>query len=355
MKSDKIVISITKNGSILGKRVAAFLKAGLKAPARFASQIGLDYGYDRPAASEIQTAFNGYEVLVLIMATSVAVRSIAPVIGNSQTDPAVIVMDEAGKFVISLFPGHWGEGNRIAVDLAKFTGGMAVITTASDVNNLSCLDSVARKYGLTLENPELLVKYSGAVINGDPVVIWDRWGINETWPENVRVVTGESLELADNEKLVVVIGYREPLGIKSDTKVFGLRPNNLVVGVGCAPGVPGTRIIGAIRRYFRERNWSTRSIQSLATIDLRAEESGLKAAAQELGVPLQVFKEEELGSVRDGLVKSDFAEKNMGVGGVCEPAAILGSNHGGLIGAMQNLNQITVAVAILGKDYLAEL
>lgn len=353
MKSDKIVISITKNGSILGKRVAAFLRADLKAPARFGSQIGLDYGYNRPVALEIQTAFNRYEVIVLIMATSVAVRSIAPVIGNSQTDPAVIVMDEAGKFVISLLPGHWGGGNRIAEDLAKFIKGGAVITTASDVNNLQTLDLIAHKYGLILEDPEAPVKFSGAVINDEPVVIWDRWGINETWPDNVRVVTGESLELADNEKLVVVIGYWDPLGTKSDTKVFALRPSNLVVGVGCAQGVPGTRIIGAIRRYFRERNWSTRSIQSLATIDLQAEEPGLTGAARELNVPLQVYTTEELESVLDGLEKSDLPGKNMGVGGVCEGAAILGSNHGKLIGTKQNLNQITVAVAAVTERFQA--
>lgn len=351
MKSDKIVISITKNGSILGKRVAAFLRADLRAPARIGSQIGLDYGYDRPVALEIQTAFNRYEVIVLIMATSVAVRSIAPAIGNSQTDPVVIVMDEAGKFVISLLPGHWGGGNRIADDLAKFTKGVAVITTASDVDNLLNLDLVARKYGLTIENPELPVKFSGAVINGEPVVIWDHWGINETWPENVRVVTEESLELADNEKLVVIIGYRDPLGIKSDTKVFALRPINLVVGVGCAQGVPGTRIIGAIRRYFRERNWSTRSIQSLAVSDFQADEPGLTGAARELGVPLQVFIKEELESVFDGPEQSDLPGKNLGIGGICEGAAILGSNHGKLIGTKQNLNQITVAVAAITERF----
>ncbi len=351
MKSNKIVISVTKNGSVLGKKVADFIRADLKAPARFASQIGLDYGYDRPVALEIQGAFNRYEVLVLIMAAGIAVRSITPVIGNEQTDPAVIVMDEAGKFVLSLLLGRWGAANRIAEDLAEYTGGVPVITTASDVNNLPSLDSVARKYGLTVENPELLAEFSGAVINGEPVVIWDCWGIEENWPEHVRMVTGESLELADNEKLLVVIGYRDPLEIKSNTKVLALRPNNLVVGVGCCQGVPATRIIGAIRRYFRERSWSPSSIQSLATIDTLADEPGLMAAARELGVPLQVFEKEGLELVVDGLEKPNFLGITPGVGGVCEPAAILGSNHGQLIGAKQNLNQITVAAATIKERF----
>ncbi len=351
MKSDKIVIAITKNGSILGKKLAEYLKADLKIPSRFASKNELEYGYDRPVALEIQEAFNHYQVLVLIMATGIAVRSIAPVIVHKQIDPAVIVMDEAGKFAISLLSGHWGGANRLAEDLAKHTSGAAVITTASDVNNLPSLDLVAQKYRLKIENSEILPSFSGAVVNGDPVVIWDRWGIKETWPENVRVETGESLNLVDTEKFLVVIGYQEAVGIQTNIRMLALRPSNLVVGVGCCKGVPGTRVIGAIRRYFRERNWSVRCIHSLATIDLKADEPGLKAAAQELGVPLRVFTKEELESVMVGLKKSDFVELTVGVGGVCEPAAILGSNHGKLIGAKQNLNQITVAVGAFEERF----
>ncbi len=351
MRSDKIVIAVTKNGSYLGKKLAAFLKADLKIPSRFASSTEFEYEYNRPVALEIQEAFNRYQALILIMATGIAVRGIAPVIANKQTDPAVIVMDEAGKFVISLLSGHWGGANRLAEDMAKHTGGAAVITTASDINNLPSLDMVAQKYGLKIENGELLPKFSGAVVNGDPIVIWNRWGIKERWPENVRMETGERLDLAGTEKLAVVIGYQEPEGIQNDIKILALRPSNLVVGIGCCQGVPGTRIIGAVRRYFRERNWSTRCIQSLATIDLKAVEPGLRAAAQEFGVPLQVFTKEELESVMEGLIKSDFVELTVGVGGVCEPAAILGSNHGKLIGAKQNLNQITIAVGAVAERF----
>lgn len=348
MKSDKIVIAVTKNGSILGKRLAAYLKADLKIPCRFISQNEINLGYDRPVALEIQAVFNQYQVIVLIMAAGIAVRSIAPAIGNKQTDPAIIVMDEAGKFAISLLSGHWGDVNPLTEDLAKYVGGTAVITTASDINNLPSLDLVAQKYRLKIENPELLARFSGAIVNGDPVVIWNRWGIKEAWPENIRVETGQ-LDLAETEKLLVVIGYQTPTAIPGDVLVLALRPSNLVVGVGCSQGVPGTRIIGAIRRYFRERNWSTWCIQSLATIDLKADEPGLTGAAQELGVPLQVFKKEELDSVRDGLEKPNFGE--VGVGRVCEPAAILGSHQGKLIGAKQNLNQITVSVAAITERF----
>lgn len=349
--SDKIVITVTNNGSILGKKLANYLKADLRIPRRFTVNTEIDYGYDRSVALEIQEAFNRYQVLILIMATGIAVRNIAPLLENKQIDPAVIVIDEAGKFVISLILGRWGGANRLAEEVANYTGGVAVITTASEVNNLPSLDRVAQKYDLIIENKELLPEFSGAVINGEPIVIWDRWGIKETWPDNIRVETGERFELTRVDKLLVVVGYQEPVEIRSFVKVLALRPNNLVVGIGCCQGLPGTRIVGAIRRYFREREWSVRSIQSFATIDLKANQSGINAAALEFGVPLQVFSKEELETGMKGLENSDYYESMMEEGGVCEPAAVLGSKLGKLIGVKQNLNQITLAVAAIREKY----
>jgi cobalt-precorrin 5A hydrolase len=347
MQLDKIVIAVTKNGSVMGKKLASFLKADLRIPRRFTINTKFEYGYDRSVALEIQEAFNRYQVLILIMATGIAVRSIAPMLENKQIDPAVIVMDEAGKFVISLISGHREVVNRLAEEVANYTGGAAVITTASDVINLPSVDLMAAKYELMIENKELLPEFSSAVINGEPIVIWDRWGIKENWPDNIRVETGESFILTEADKLLVIVGYQEPLGIRSSIRILALRPNNLVVGVGYCQGVTGTRIVGAIRRYFRERNWSVRSIQSLATIDLNADEPGINSAVSDFGVPLQVYSKEELEVEMKGLEKSVYFESTKGVNEVCEPAAIIGSKLGKLIGTKQNLNQITVAVAAI--------
>lgn len=351
MKSNKIVITATKNGSVLGKKLANHLKADLRIPRRFLVKNEFDYGYDRSVALEIQEAFNRYQVLILIMATGIAVRNIAPMFENKQPDPAVIVIDEAGKFVISLISGRWGGANRLAEELANYTGGLPVITTASDVINLPSLDFVAQKYDLIIENKELLPEFSGAILNGEPIVIWDRWGIEETWPDNIRVETSERFDLTGVDKLLMVAGYQKPIEIHSSVKVLALRPNNLVVGVECCQGVSGTRITGAIRRYFRERDWSVRSIHSLAASDIKANESGINAAALEFGVPLQIFSKEEMETGMKEMGKFHFYKSTVEEGGACEPAAMLGSKLGKLIGVKQNLNQITLAVAAIREKY----
>ena len=144
----------------------------------------------------------------------------------------------------------------------------------------------------------------------------------------------------------MIIGYQETHGLTPGSTMLALRPGCLTVGIGCCQGIAGARITGAIRRYFREHYWSIRSIRSINTIDLKQEEPGIIEASKELGVPLVTFTKEQLQKVMPGLKNSQFVFDTTGVGGVCEPAAILGTKNGKLIGPKRNMGQITVAVAL---------
>ena len=81
--------------------------------------------------------------LVCVMAAGIVVRGIAPYLKGKDTDPAVVVVDEAGQFAISLLSGHLGGANELARRVAKVLGGTPVITTATDVHGLPALDVLA--------------------------------------------------------------------------------------------------------------------------------------------------------------------------------------------------------------------
>ncbi len=92
------------------------------------------------------------------MATGIVVRAIAGVVKDKFTDPAVVVVDEKGKFAISLLSGHVGGANRLALKVASIIGAQPVITTATDVEGVISLDVIAKDYGYQIENKEDLKK-----------------------------------------------------------------------------------------------------------------------------------------------------------------------------------------------------
>ncbi len=89
--------------------------------------------------------FMNYDCLIFIMATGIVVRAIANEIKTKFDDPAVLVIDEKGTNVISLLSGHMGGANEMTNYISSIIGANPVITTATDVNNKTSLDMIAKK------------------------------------------------------------------------------------------------------------------------------------------------------------------------------------------------------------------
>ncbi len=86
----------------------------------------------KPFAEMVQNAFKQGDTLIMICATGIVVRTLAGVIQDKQTDPPVLVLDEAARFVIPLLSGHQGGANQLAQQLAGQLAAQCVITTAND-------------------------------------------------------------------------------------------------------------------------------------------------------------------------------------------------------------------------------
>ena len=63
------------------------------------------------------------DALIFIGALGIAARAIAPYIKSKDRDPAVVVVDESGRFVRPLFSGHLGGANTLARQVAELCGG----------------------------------------------------------------------------------------------------------------------------------------------------------------------------------------------------------------------------------------
>lgn len=69
---------------------------------------------------------------VLIMATGIATRFVDGLLRDKHQDPAVVVLDEAGRFAVALVGGHEGGANALAYRVANAVGAIPVVTTATE-------------------------------------------------------------------------------------------------------------------------------------------------------------------------------------------------------------------------------
>lgn len=76
--------------------------------------------------------FEAYDNVVYFMPTGVVSRAIAPCIKHKTTDPAVVVVDVAGRWAISLLSGHEGGANDLAMAVANVLDAEPIVTTTTE-------------------------------------------------------------------------------------------------------------------------------------------------------------------------------------------------------------------------------
>ncbi|MEV4338748.1 precorrin-3B C(17)-methyltransferase [Streptomyces sp. NPDC049590] len=258
--------------------------------------------YEGPVKEAVRAAFAECEQLVCFLATGAVVRLLAPLLAGKAADPGVVCVDEGGRFAVSLLGGHGGGANELAREVGALLGAEPVVTTATDAAGLPGLDTL----GLPYEGAVAAV--SRALLDGEPVAL----AAEVAWPLPPLPLAAEgayTIRVTDRD---AVPGEREVL----------LRPPSLVVGVGASKGVPAEEVVGLVEGALREAGLSVRSVAELATVDAKAGEPGIVAAAERFGVPLVTYSAGDLAEVE---VPNPSAAPLAAVGtpSVAEAAALL--------------------------------
>lgn len=278
-------------------------------------------------------AFECHIPLVFICATGIAVRTIAPFVANKLTDSPVIVIDELGKNVIPLLSGHYGGANDIADILAKALGANLIITTATDINNLFAIDVFARDNGLKISNKDGIKEISKKVLNGASI------SIKSKVDNNILGVLPKEVEIIEKGKCDVLISDEAAAS-------FTLIPKRLVLGMGCKKGKSFKELLTFVTceysiEYLRE------NLYAIATIDVKANETGLIKLAQFFGAKFLTYTAKELEAAAGDYSESEFVKDTVGVSNVCERAAVLGAGLSERELALEKTadNGITIAAA----------
>ncbi len=265
--------------------------------------------------------FENYRTIVYIMATGIVVRDIAPYIKHKSVDPAVLVMDGKGDFVISLLSGHLGGANEKTLKLAEKIGAQPVITTMSDVVGKTAVDIIAMKLDCAIGSFESAKVVTADIINDDIVSITGDYKIkNENLP--VNIVVGENNKV----KSRIVLSNRRDVVLNEGDAL--LIPRNIVLGVGCRRDTPFEKIDAFIKEELERNNLRMKSVKRISSIDLKSTEKSLIEFGEKQGIEFITYSAEELVKYEDKFGVSEFVKKITGVGSVSETSGYVGSNFG---------------------------
>ena len=312
----------------------------------------------------VEEWFEKVDGIVFFAATGIAVRSIAPCIRHKALDPAVVVVDESGKFSISLLSGHMGGANELAERMASFCGAIPVITTATDRERRFAVDDYARRHDLAVTDWKMAKELAVSVLEGESIGLYiDRYikkaDYLETFPEEVKVYDDQaasetkrdadiSASEAEDERIQkgMQISYRRSVKPRFAATLY-LVPRQFVVGIGCRRGTSLEQFREAVERCLAEENIRPEAVCAVASIDLKKDEPGLLCYCEQENLPFVTFSAEELKMIPGDYEESAFVEQVTGVSNVCERSAVAEAG-GELICRKKVYDGVTVAVAVKG-------
>lgn len=285
--------------------------------------------------------FESADGIIFIGATGIAVRSIAPYVASKKTDPAVLVTDECGKFVISLLSGHLGGANELALQAAEALHAVPIVTTATDLEGKFAVDVFAKKNNCHIFRMKEAKEVSAALLAGEKVGFYSEFPWEGELPDGLVNCCGLRDEnwISENEPGT---NFQNDNQIKSASDLFpkvGIAvtihknctpflstthvvPQAVALGMGCRKNKEAQAVEKAAFTCLEENQIYPQAVACLASIDIKKEEPGLLALAEKMGIPFETFSSEELLAVKGEFTASSFVSRTVGVDNVCERSAL---------------------------------
>lgn len=326
------VISVTENGRKISAQIAENL-GRTHDLRRFATEKYSDENAEKFSDLKAVTAkiFSEFEGIIFVCACGIAVRMIAPHIVSKTSDPAVVTVDEGGKFAVSLLSGHIGGANALTEKIAAAIGAIPVITTATDTGGKFSPDSFAVANKLHICEPELAKKCAAAVVNGEKIGFYSDYDC-ENFPADF---------FANNGRLGVCVSCDTKKNPFEST--LHLVPKNISIGIGCKKNTPTEQLVNFVQKNLAESGVPVYRIKRLCTIDLKRDETAICELSKRYKIPAEFFSAEELMGTEGEFSSSDFVKKITGADNVCERAAAVGG--GKIIAPKTAENGMTFALA----------
>ena len=345
------MISFTKNGQQMACKIKDVLQSEEWIVYEDVKRSGEKNSYKGSLGDWTKEYWSETDALIYIGAVGIAVRAIAPFVVSKREDPAVIVVDELGKYCIPVLSGHIGGANELAGKLSQKLSMQAVITTATDLNQKWAVDVFARKNELVIEDMKQAKEVSANLLAGENVCleVEPEGTVNGKIPKELILQKEGDLPKADHRPVYIPGTVKKiHIGVRKkceEPEVLHLIPKAVVLGIGCKKGTLPETIEKRVNQVLQEHAISRKAVGIVASIDLKKEEPGLCMYCKKQEVSFQTFSGDELEQVEGIFSGSEFVKQITGVDNVCERSAICAGGEKILVHKSAG-EGVTVAVAV---------
>ena len=331
------IISVSNNGQELAYELKEILDSD-------STIIKCDL-YHKDVKNHFPILFYEYDAIIAIMASGILIRSIAPLVESKLSDPAVVNIDDNGKFVISTLSGHLGGANDLAIKISKLINATPVITTSTDVNKKIGIDVLARDLYLSIDKPEEILFFNKSILDGCEISLT----VN---PNKNFEYLFEYISNNDNE-LNVSIYYSSKVNpdeilVSFDEHELILKEKKIVVGIGCRRDKEYEKIHDGFMKTLNELKILPSRVNLLASAEIKKDEKGILELSEKMDIPVEFVEIDKLKLFESKDVsKSEFVYSKFGIYGVCEPSALIMAGFGSkLIYKKTSYDGVTISVAV---------
>ena len=304
--------------------------------------------------NDVARCWHDFDAFIFIGAMGICVRTIAPLVEDKHTDPAVVCVDSCGHHAVAVLSGHIGGANDLTKTVAEALDANPVITTQSDNQGLWALDTLGQRFGWRADHDYEMNEIIAAFVNRKPTALFleirDEGTdyMERTLPSHVTII--HDLSEAENYPVLIAVTpfvrhFPDPLKVM----VLHFMPKVLTVGFGLAHHPDDYLHIPDEMLASMYRNGMEWAIREFCTIDVKQDEP-MVGFLRELREEVRFFTADELAAV-EVPTPSATVERHVGTPSVCEAAALLGSHHGKLLLTKVKGQHWTMAVAI-DRQYL---
>lgn len=309
------VISVTKQGDAIADKIKTHFAVDIFSKLKTNS-------FDINSISRV--CMENYSEIIFIASTGIAVRSIAPFVKSKDIDPAVIVIDCTGKYVISILSGHLGGANKLSIEIANIIGAEPIITTASDNMGFTAPDMIAKEFQLQIENLKKAKEIAAFMVAGKKIGFIDD-EMKITCPIGYEATTLENIN--DFEGLVYItnkknLDFQEEYR-STKTVVLKLIRKNIILGIGCRKNYDSEKMLKQVFEVLKQYNINKRAIKCISTVEVKKEETAIINLVETLKCKFEIWEIDEIRAVQHKYIGSDFVEKTIGVRAVSEPCVEL--------------------------------